>query len=71
LLAAERVLVVGARADQITPVSHARRLAHHFGSRLESWPGGHLLQIGRSDKFRKIGQMLDELGLTTRAPRSA
>jgi pimeloyl-ACP methyl ester carboxylesterase len=62
----ERVLVIGARADQITPVSHARRLAHHFGARLESWPGGHLLQIGRGDKFRRIGRMLDELGLTER-----
>jgi pimeloyl-ACP methyl ester carboxylesterase len=67
LIAPERVLVVGARADQITPVSHARRLAHHFGARLEAWPGGHLLQIGRADKFRKIGRLLDELGLTTRA----
>jgi pimeloyl-ACP methyl ester carboxylesterase len=66
-IASERVLVIGARADQITPVSHARRLAHHFGARLESWPGGHLLQIGRADKFRKIGRLLDELGLTTRA----
>lgn len=71
LIAPERVLVVGARADQITPVSHARRLAHHFGARMESWPGGHLLQIGRADKFRKIGHLLDELGLTTRSAPSA
>jgi pimeloyl-ACP methyl ester carboxylesterase len=71
LVAAERVLVVGARADQITPVSHARRLAHHFGARMESWPGGHLLQIGRAEKFRQIGHLLDELGLTARAARGA
>lgn len=66
VIAPERMLVVGARADQITPVGHARRLAHHFGARMESWPGGHLLQIGRADQFRRIGRMLDELGLTRR-----
>jgi pimeloyl-ACP methyl ester carboxylesterase len=63
---ARRVLVVAGRADRITPADHARRLAHHFGAPLESWHGGHLLQFGRADKFRRIGRLLDELGLTTR-----
>lgn len=63
----ERMLVVGARADRITPVVHARRLAHHFGAPLESWHGGHLLQFGRSEKFRRIGRLLDDLALTNRA----
>ncbi len=62
----ERVLVIGARADRITPVEHARRLAHHFGAPFETWHGGHLLQFGRADGFRRIGRLLDELGLTTR-----
>jgi pimeloyl-ACP methyl ester carboxylesterase len=62
----ERMLVIGARADRITPVEHARRLAHHFGAPIEAWHGGHLLQLGRADKFRRIGRLLDDLGLTNR-----
>lgn len=66
LVPGERMLVVAARADRITPVAHARRIAHHFGAPLESWHGGHLLQFGRAEKFRRIGRLLDELGLTRR-----
>ena len=66
VLPPERVLVIGARADRITPVEHARRLAHHFNAPIEAWHGGHLLQLGRADKFRRIGRLLDELGLTRR-----
>lgn len=64
-----RVLVVAARADRITPVSHARRLAGHFGAELDVWHGGHLLQFGRSDGFRRIGRKLGELGVTPARPR--
>ncbi|MBX3130498.1 MAG: prolyl oligopeptidase family serine peptidase [Polyangiaceae bacterium] len=64
----ERLMVIGARADRITPVEHARRLAHHFGVPLHSWAGGHLLQVGRADAFRKVGRFLGELGLTERRP---
>lgn len=66
LVARERMLVVAARADRITPVAHARRIAHHFGAPMESWHGGHLLQFGRAEKFRRIGRLLDELGVTNR-----
>ncbi len=65
-LASERMLVIGAEADRITPVAHARRLARHFGAPLETWPGGHLLQLGRAEKFRSIGRLLDRLSLTSR-----
>ena len=40
VIAPHRMLVVGARSDRITPVEHAQRLAHHFGARMLSWPGG-------------------------------
>ena len=66
LVPGERMLVVAARADRITPPAHARRIAHHFGAPLESWHGGHLLQFGRAEKFRRIGRLLDELGVTNR-----
>jgi pimeloyl-ACP methyl ester carboxylesterase len=62
----ERVLVIGAEADRITPLSHARNLAQHFDARLETWHGGHLLQFGRSDAFRSVGRFLDGLGVTRR-----
>lgn len=66
LLAPNRMLVIGAKADQITPIAHARRLAAHFGAPLDSWHGGHLLQFGRSEGFRRIGRLLGELGVISR-----
>lgn len=59
----ERVLVVGAAADRITPIEHARRLATHFDAPLEVFPGGHLLQFGRGEAFRSVGRLLGRLGL--------
>lgn len=56
-------LVVGGRSDQITPVSHARRIAEHFDAPLELFHGGHLLQMGRARGFRAVGRMLGRLGL--------
>jgi hypothetical protein len=58
LLDPERMLIVAAKADRITPIRHARRLGEHFGAPVETWHGGHLLQFGRSDKFRRIGRFL-------------
>lgn len=61
-----RMLVIAARADRITPITHARRLAAHFGAHLEAWHGGHLLQFGRGDKFRLVGRFLNQLGVIDR-----
>ncbi|HEX7671800.1 MAG TPA: hypothetical protein VF395_19535, partial [Polyangiaceae bacterium] len=58
-----RVLVIGAEQDRITPIEHARQLAHHFGCRLETMHGGHLVQFGRGARFRSIGKFLKELGV--------
>jgi len=60
-IAPSRTLVVAAKADRITPVAHARRLAAHFGSPLVSWHGGHLLQLGRDACFRRVETLLREL----------
>lgn len=59
-LAGERVLVVAGKADRITPPHHARALAHHFSAPLEAWPGGHLLQFGRSKSLQRVGRFLRE-----------
>ncbi|MGE0328291.1 MAG: alpha/beta hydrolase family protein [Polyangiaceae bacterium] len=64
----ERVLIIGAEADRITPLRHARRLADHFDAPLETWPGGHLLQLGRSEAFRRVGSFLGELGVVEPKP---
>lgn len=60
-IAPGRTLVVAAKSDRITPVAHARKLAAHFGSQLVSWHGGHLLQLGRNDAFRRVETWLREL----------
>lgn len=59
-----RIRIIAGRADRITPPSHARRLAEHFGARVETFHGGHLLQLGRGDAFRAIKRLLRELELT-------
>jgi len=60
-----RVLVVAAEGDRITPIDHARWLAQHFGSPLQVFHGGHILQFGRAEAFRAVGRMLGRLGLFT------
>jgi len=67
----ERVLVLAAAHDRITPKAHAERLAAHFGSRLVTFPGGHLLQFGRGDAFREIGRFWRGLGLGRSRPGRA
>jgi pimeloyl-ACP methyl ester carboxylesterase len=60
---AERVLVLGGKADRITPLSHAKRLARHFGTPLATWNGGHLLQLGRSEAWNRIAELVRGAGL--------
>ncbi len=66
LVEGRRVLVIGARADQITRVNHARRLAHHFSAPLHVWPGGHLVQWGRAEAFARLAE---HLSASVRLPR--
>ncbi len=63
LVTPDRLLVVGAAGDQITPLDHARRMAEHFRAPLETFHGGHLLQFGRADAFRSIRRMLGRIGI--------
>lgn len=59
----DRMLILAASGDKITPVDHAQRLADHFGAPLETFHGGHILQFGRADAFRSVGRLLGKLGL--------
>jgi pimeloyl-ACP methyl ester carboxylesterase len=54
----ERVLVLGGKADRITPLSHAKRLARHFDVPLTTFRGGHLVQLGRADAWNGITELL-------------
>ena len=62
-IAPERVLVLGAEGDRITPIDHARRIASHFDAPMETFVGGHLLQFGRGAAFRSVGRLIGNLGL--------
>lgn len=63
----DRILVIGAAGDRITPIEHAELLARHFEAPLEVFSGGHLLQFGRAQGFRAAGRLLGKLGLLQRA----
>lgn len=62
LVPAGRTLVLGARADRITPIAHARRLAAHFQAPLATLPGSHLVQLGRASGYERLFEMFRELG---------
>ena len=59
----DRVLILAAAGDRITPPTHGRWLADHFGAPLTTFHGGHLLQFGRAQGFRAAVKMLGRLGL--------
>lgn len=63
LLPPDRVLVVGAEADRITPIAHAERLARHFRAPLHRLHGGHLLQFGRGEAFREARRLWERAGI--------
>jgi esterase/lipase len=50
----ERIHVVAASVDRITPNRHAERLAEHFGAPLRTFRGGHLLQFGLEDALEEV-----------------
>jgi pimeloyl-ACP methyl ester carboxylesterase len=60
LVAPERCLVVAAKADRVTPAAHARRLSVHLRAPLQSFYGGHLLQLGRAEAFERVIELMTE-----------
>jgi pimeloyl-ACP methyl ester carboxylesterase len=63
LVPSERILVIGAEADRITPIAHAERIARHFDAPLHRFHGGHLLQFGRGDAFREVRKLWERIGV--------
>jgi pimeloyl-ACP methyl ester carboxylesterase len=58
-----RALVLAAEGDRITPLSHARKIADHWDTPLVTFPGGHIVQLGRRDAFRAVMTMLRREGI--------
>jgi hypothetical protein len=63
LVASERCLVVAAKADRVTPAAHARRLSVHLRAPLQSFYGGHLLQLGRAEAFERVIELMSTPGI--------
>lgn len=63
LVAKDRMLIVAAEDDRVTPIAHAERLATHFDAPLLRLPGGHLLQTWRASAFRAVREMLHRGGI--------
>ncbi len=63
LVPGDRMLIVAAEADQVTPIAHAERLARHFEVPLLRVNGGHLLQTWRGTAFPAIRRMLQRHGI--------
>lgn len=60
LVPPERCLVVSAKADRVTPAAHARRLSVHLRAPLQSFYGGHLLQLGRGEAFDRVIELMTD-----------
>jgi len=58
LVPPERCLVIAAKADRVTPAAHARRLSVHLRAPLQSFYGGHLLQLGRAEAFESVIELM-------------
>ncbi len=65
----EHALVAAGEVDSITPRSHADLIARHLDAPLEMFYGGHILQFGRGNAFRHLGQILERATLFNAATR--
>lgn len=54
LVPIEGRMVFGGVHDRVTPLSHARRIADHFGVPVSTFGGAHVLQYGRWDAWRAV-----------------
>ena len=59
----DRMLVLAAERDRITPIEHSHWISEHFRAPMHVFPGGHILQFGRAEAFRAVGKLLGRLGV--------
>jgi pimeloyl-ACP methyl ester carboxylesterase len=65
-ISGDKVIVIAGESDVVTGISHAQKLAAHFGTQLTTFPGGHLLHLGRAQAFQPVWEMLERSGLIDR-----
>lgn len=63
VIASERITVLAARGDQITPPAQAERIAAAHDAKLLWFDGGHMLQLGRSKALQGVRQQMVDLGV--------
>jgi hypothetical protein len=69
LLPGEKMLVVAAEVDRITAArTHATRLSAHFRAPMVTFPGSHLVQLGRDVGFAAMERLFSRCGAL--APRN-
>jgi dienelactone hydrolase len=66
LLPSARVRVVAGELDRVTGIAHSRLLADHFGVQMNTFAGGHVLQLGRTQALDPAFEMLESAGLCQR-----
>lgn len=60
----KRVLVIAGSRDGVIPLRHSMRLREHFvGARFATFPGGHVVQVGRRQAFQEMLSFVGRLGL--------
>ncbi len=63
LVPKEGRMVIAGSLDRVTPLAHASRIAKHFDVPVTTFDGGHLLQFGRGQAFKRVIAMLKSRGL--------
>jgi len=67
----DRLFVIGARNDHITPPEHASKIAAHWGVEVQWFDGGHIAQLGRGEVQRGIRRALGTIDLPGRVFRGS
>jgi hypothetical protein len=63
LVPPERLLIVAGELDRVTGLTHSRLLAEHFGVSVQTFAGGHVLQLGRTQALEPAFELLSRAGL--------
>lgn len=63
LVSSARVRVIAGEMDRVTGLAHSRLLAEHFGVEPDTFAGGHVLQLGRTQALEPAFEMLEHAHL--------
>lgn len=69
VISGERVLILAGERDRVTPMPHAVRLKEHFpGATLLTFPGAHVMQLGRRALMTDVLDFIARSGVTLEEP---